>query len=505
MEKIFAEQNDRNKLEEKREKAISFPKVEIPEKLKNGFPEGYKPWLSGWSFTDKELEEKTEITNPDGTKEEIFKMLTLDVSISKAAWAEEMNAIEDPEERNKKIKESYPCPNKCASCYERNADSDNKIVTWEQNVKIIDKACELGLKTVKFLGPGEVINDPDLFKYLDYFEKKGLNFLIFTKPAILMDDKETQKVFNMSSDEFCKKIANYKCVRLLMNFMSADPETEISMVSPEEESFRESFVKNRNKAVEVFTKLGINDDPFNQRLALICAPVLKNKMVNVRDENGLPIVDDNKKPLKKFQKGNIDEAFNIFKWGTERNIPVVIAPTMVSGGCAKSQEEVRDENFKEVDLVGLWADIYDWLDEKGIKHLEELEQEGVAPYAGFSCDQFISGMFIRKDGRIQACPGNEDEPFRYDKNIAKNIDNLPLIWKNNMGYKWREKIVKGIKNGLRKREVGCPAKQSGIAIDEKTGKPLIKEGLGSFPEDFNRKVLRMAYNLRDRRLINESI
>lgn len=173
-----------------------------------------------------------------------------------------------------------------------------------------------------------------------------------------------------------------------MNFTSADPETEIKMVAPKDPDFAKTFVDNRNKAIELFSKYGMNDDPDNQRLALICAPVLKS---------------------------NIDEVSDIFKWGTKRNIPVVVAPTMVSGGCSESQEEVKDADFKEKHLVDLWADIYSWLIKEGMMTLEQLKKEGVAPYAGFACDQFISGMFIRKDGRVQACPGNETKDFDIQK------------------------------------------------------------------------------------------
>jgi len=424
-----------------------FPEVPIPEKFQGGFPEGYRPWIAGWSFKPDELKE----TLPDGT----FKMLTLDVSICIEEWAKEMNKIEDPVERDKKIRETYKCPNRCGTCFEKNAKNNGYLMLWEENKKLIDDAYELGLRTVKFLGPGEIVNNPELFKYLDYFEEKGLAFGIFTKPSVLLNEQEAQKTFGMSAEEMCKKLASYKCVRLLMNFTSADPKTEKKMVDPQDEDYAETFFEDRNKAIELFCKYGLNSDPNEQRLALICAPVIK---------------------------ANIDEAFDIFKWGTERNIPVVVAPTMLSGGCSLMLEEVRDKEFKEKGIVGLWTDIYVWLIKNNIITIEQLEKEGVAPYAGFSCDQFISGMFVRKDGNVQACPGNETEEFRYSRNVRE--DNLEEVWKNSMGYKMRTEMVKSGEI----KQLGCPAKQPLIAFDGE-GVPLIDKGSGSFPEDFGEKVI----------------
>jgi hypothetical protein len=104
---------------------------------------------------------------------------------------------------------------------------------------------------------------------------------------------------------------------------------------------------------------------------------------------------------------------------------------------------------------------------------EQIKKEGVSPYAGFTCNQFISGMFIRKDGRVQACPGNETKQFRYSEDIRKS--DLEAVWKESMGYQIRKELVETGKITITQP---CYAKTEGKLIPK-----------GSITEDFYDKVI----------------
>jgi MoaA/NifB/PqqE/SkfB family radical SAM enzyme len=170
-------------------------------------------------------------------------------------------------------------------------------------------------------------------------------------------------------------------------------------------------------------------------------------------------------------KSNADEALEIFKWGSRRNIPVIIAPTMISGE-GKNAPEVSDAVFKEETLVDLYYEIYSWMIDEGILTIEQVEKEGISPYAGYACNQFITGMFVRQDGVVRACPGNDSEAFRYCKDVRK--ENLKDVWTDSMGYKIRDELVK---TGKLSVTTPCYAKTEG---------ELVKAG--SFTEDFYAKV-----------------
>lgn len=418
-------------LKEKHKETI-YPN--IPETFHESFPEGYRPWIDGWSFSVEKLKEK----NENGT----YKLLTLDLSISDDEYVERVNSgpIDTISERAEK---EYKCDIGCKHCFECKTDTNNPLMTFNEVKEVVNEAKKLGLETCKFLGPGELLHNPKLFEILDFFEQENLNICIFTKGIILGNDELAQKNFGITAKELCKKLNDYSKVRLLVGFTSASPETEHTRIRPE----IKDFSQKRNTGLENLAEVGINKDINSQKLALICDPVLKD---------------------------NIDEALDIFIWGTKRNIPVIVAPTMISG---KGQEmpEVTDSDFKERQLVDLYSQVYKWLIESKILTLDNLKKEGVAPYAGFVCNQFISGMFIRKDGRVQACPGNESKIFRYSDDIRKA--DLEQVWTQSMGYAKRKTLIE---NGTMTLTQPCYAKTEG---------ELIMEGKGSITKDFYKSVL----------------
>ena len=68
---------------ESREKHKETIYPNIPETFHESFPEGYRPWIDGWSFSVEKLKEK----NENGT----YKLLTLDLSISDDEYVERVN------------------------------------------------------------------------------------------------------------------------------------------------------------------------------------------------------------------------------------------------------------------------------------------------------------------------------------------------------------------------------------------------------------------------------
>ncbi|MFA5048181.1 MAG: hypothetical protein WC516_04130 [Patescibacteria group bacterium] len=414
----------------KNHKKQIFPNV--PEVFTDGFPKNYRPWIDGWAFSEEQLKSKLS----DGT----YKLLTLDVSISPDDYVKEVNSG-PREEISQRAEEKYQCEIGCRHCFECKTDTNNPLMNFGELKEIMHKAEQLGLESIKFLGPGELLHNPELFKILDYFENEKIKVGIFTKGVILGDDELARKLFSMPAKDFCKKLCNYSCVCLLVGLTSADPETEDQRL----QTSIKNFSAKRNRGLENAARLGMNSDPACQRLALICAPVLLD---------------------------NIDEAFEIFQWGVKRNIPVVLAPTMVSGK-GLDMAEINNDNFKSHDLVNLYVDAYSWLIEQGIMTPNQIEKEGVSPYAGIICNQFISGMFIRKDGRIQACPGNESVAFRYCQDIRH--DDLKNVWTRSLGYALRKELVE---TGRMTLTQPCYAKTEGRLVPK-----------GSIAEDFYQLVM----------------
>ncbi|MBW3004936.1 hypothetical protein KY310_03820 [Candidatus Woesearchaeota archaeon] len=336
----------------------------LPRKV----PEGYRLGVDGWFFSQERLNERLE----DGTR----KLLTLDISISPDEFAREVNKA-PKEELASKVEELYRtiCPRNCSGCFEK-GNIENFLLTFDEVKQYLEQAIELGLEFVKFLGPGELIANPDLFKILDYFKENNIKIGIFTKGAT--DQLAAQH--GLSFEEFIKNICDYDNVRVLADYRA-------------------------HRTIKALVQNGMNADLFRQRMSLQTNPVTA---------------------------ANIDEILAVFKWGTERNIPVCVTPTMVSGRGRKLIDEAQTKGF-QAKLVKLYSDIYKYLINRAVMTREQLEREGVSAYAGTApCNQLSCGMFIRKDGVVQACPGNDGEEFI----IAEDVRKEPLkdIWVNSRNY-----------------------------------------------------------------------
>lgn len=435
-------------------KNINFPNIE--KKFPNGFPEGYKPWIDGLAFTPQELKE----TLPDGA----FKLLTMDIAINPDKYVDEVNAglaeellnrktareltEQEKKELRKRAVLHYSCEIGCEHCYSCGSDIENPLMRKEEVFEVVKEAKELGLKSVKFLEPGELMHNENLFEILDFYEENNIKIIIFTKGIIFGDNELSRKIHKMPSKNLTEKISRYKNTGLIVGFSAFTKEIEEKRIR----SKIVDFCEKRNKGLENLVGARMNENIENPRLFLISAPVLKD---------------------------NIDEALPIYKYGLERNMPVILAPTMISGK-GKNMQEITDDFFKQEELVELYVNIYSYLLDNKIFTFKQVEKEGISPYAGIPCAQFISGMFIRTDGRAQACPGNEGEPYRYAKDIRKT--NLKDVWKNSLGYKLRKELVENNKDLTTQI---CYAKTEG---------DLVQVGSGSIPQNFYNKVLERIKN-----------
>ncbi len=361
----------------------------LPEKI----PKGYRLGVDGWSFSKEKLEERM----GDGTR----KLLTLDISISPDEFVQKVN-LGKPSELADRVDEFYgiTCPNNCPNCFEK-GDVRNYLLKFENIKDYVEQALKLGLESVKFLGPGELIANPNLFKILGYLQERDIKIAIFTKGGILGDDKLARKYQKMDSKELVKRICSYAITRVLIDCRSFDDEKAGRITH----STLSNYAQARDRTIELLVANGMSADLYIQRMSLQTNPVTGD---------------------------NMDEILGIFKWGTERNIPVCVTPTMVSGKGKKLVEKTQMVDFQEK-LIQLYTDIYIYLLERGIMRLEQLRKEGVSSYAGVTpCNQLSCGMFIRKDGVVLRCPGNDYNDFI----IAEDVRKRPLkdIWMQSQNY-----------------------------------------------------------------------
>lgn len=341
-------------------KKLLFPKV---DKKFDRFPKGYVNDTKGWAHSRKDILGKK------------GSLLSLDIDMP-----------------GKGV-----CRLRCGHCFRRSPEfSKIKNMDMDEMHGQLEDAVELGLRSVKIIGPGEPLEDPHLFEFLELLKKMNITPLIFTKGHPIGDDKLAMKRFGIDGRELVARLD--ECgVSILLGTTSFHPETEDSIVG------RKGYHATRNETILRLVEAGFNDfiPGVATRLAFIGTPAT---------------------PL------NIDEMFEIYTWAKSRNIQPVLAPTMIAGKAHGCMDELMVD---EKELLDLYVKINLWALEKGMMTFEELEEQGIAPYAGAApCNQIAGGAFLRGDGKLLRCPG-DDYTILGDVREQK----LEEIWKNSENVK----------------------------------------------------------------------
>lgn len=396
-----------------------FPNVRPILPPKGQIPHGYRLMVYKWSFPEERIGETVEI---DGQR--VKKMLTFDLNIPEAGFAEKVNAFpQGSKEAKLAFVKNYPCPHACPGCF-NNAELTNPIMTLPEVMHVVNQAKDLGLESMKFLGPGELLANSQLFHILDELAKRNIIAGIFTKAAIMGNDQLSQHYHGISSEELTRRLAAYPNTTFLVGARSFDPAMENRFIPQNLHEIRERFNYHeaRNLAMERLCGLGMNGDLMHQRLEIACAPVTSE---------------------------NLEGALEMYQWGTERNIPVVLPPTMVSGKGHKLEKAAAEVKF-ENDYISLAVEVYTWAIERGVMTLDQLYHEGAASYIGIApCNQLTHGLYLHYDGQVWRCPGNDTPDFI----VHSNIRTAPLvdIWKNSKNY-----AVNQFNNGCVKDGISLP-------------------------------------------------
>lgn len=328
------------------------------------FPDNYVNDVNGWAF------DKATIEANKGN------LLTIDIDFG-----------------------SY-CSLNCPACFrKKNAvDEVSHELKFDDIVDVILQAKKLGLRSVKFLGAGEPLENPEILEMLRFIKSQDLIPLIFTKGQTIGDDNLVSKYFGdfgiTTGKELVKEL-NRCNASILLSFNSFDDEVQSKLVGGSR-----SYMNIRNRALKLLTEEGFNNSN-PTRLALINSPLTKS---------------------------TIGEAFEIYKWGRLRNLYTIITPSMVSG-------RAKGNGWKKItplenEIIKLYVDIYKFNIETGLQTLEQIQAEGISSYAGcHPCNQVATGMYVTLNGKVLSCPGTEES---FEGNYwEKSIND---IWENSENH-----------------------------------------------------------------------
>jgi MoaA/NifB/PqqE/SkfB family radical SAM enzyme len=317
----------------------------------------------------------------------------------------------------------------------------NRIMSLDDTLAVVDQAIDIArsegheFKSVKFLGPGELLMSPQLFQIIEEYRKRGIQFNIFTKGALLGSDDLAYRFQGITALQLTDRLARQDNVGLLVSFQSFNEELQDSLVTSKDNLGRteglQGYSRIREQALQNVFNSGFYNRGRTNRICIINAPIIPK---------------------------NIDESFDIYKFFVERATPVVMTPSMLSGkGCGAYRITKEQKEQFQNKLVELYARIYAFNVSKGIQTEEQIKREGIASYVGAEpCNQVATGLYIRANGVVQMCPG------RFDKEtVYENVQEVPLneIWQSSPN---RRLGINDPQNLLNNR---CPAKD-GRAFDQ---------------------------------------
>jgi len=376
-------------------KKILSTKIQVVfnENNKKVFPDNYINNVKYWGNISKE---KLHSCLPDGTA----KLLTLDLDVGDE------------------------CSLRCPHCFRRDSrfDKCTNPLTYDEIIKYVKDAKELGLEEIKILGRGEPFQNKDFLKFLREMTKLDLGVSVFTKGFVIGDDNLV-KTYNShyginTGKELVKELYKLK-VSILLGFNSFDKEVQENFVGACN-SVIKNYTELRDRALILLCNAGFNKYVAEEatRLAMIAAPI---------------------KPE------NINEVFEIYKWGRLRNIYILSCPTTISGkGIDEFNRAIetyrRDTNnspyLKYVsELERLYTSIYSWNIQTNLISKKLFTIDIISLYPGCHvCNQVAAGFYLNLSGQINQCPGRCDQTTIFCSNI-RDAKSLKEVWVNSLNYK----------------------------------------------------------------------
>ena len=108
----------------------------------------------------------------------------------------------------------------------RSTGGHNQIMSLDQTMNVIDQAISIAqdeghdFRSVKFLGPGELLLNKQLFTIIEEYYKRGVTLNIFTKGALLGSDKLSREYHGISALDLIDKLFSCENIGLLFSFQS---------------------------------------------------------------------------------------------------------------------------------------------------------------------------------------------------------------------------------------------------------------------------------------------
>ena len=289
--------------------------------------------IAGWIFSDKEIED----AGKSGS------LIHLDYEFGRA------------------------CSLRCAYCFRTEDERDGeKPMPFEKWESVLRECKDLGLKSVKLLGQGELTEHRDFLRAMETISNMGITPLLFTAAHIFADDEKCMRIHGMTGQQLADRLYEMGA-SVMVKVNSFNPEIQDGIVRVK------GYTEKRNKGLERLLKAGFaKHNP--TRLGLEVA----------------------------MMKPDAAELIDIYNLKFLLNVYIDLDPFMPCG--LTKEAEKLDFEFDIDEKMEIYKTVY----RNNIKY--GMPFRGISPYAGGQvCSQLGYGLYINLYGKVYACPGAEKQ------------------------------------------------------------------------------------------------
>ncbi|WP_038976555.1 radical SAM protein [Bradyrhizobium japonicum] len=246
------------------------------------------------------------------------------------------------------------CPFNCFHCF---TEKMKKTLSLAEIKNVIDQLADLNTHTIDFVGEGEPTIDKDFFEIVEYTASKNIQPVVYTEAATRLRNKEfAMRLFN-SGASVCPKCDSLYNAEY-QNWVVGDK--------------RGSYFDQRNEAIQLLMECGFN---------------------KVHDDGTTRMGFD-----MVVSKRNYHEVESTLRYCRDNNLWIIFVFYLTSGRSAKDtfdkELEVTEAQKAEIRQTVRRVDAeYDY-------HHNIWNN-----FATARCIEFVQ---IFGDGRVSACPGNEN-------------------------------------------------------------------------------------------------
>ncbi len=261
------------------------------------------------------------------------------------------------------------CCLNCIYCYRTLDQRDDDpvshrhkpLLAFSEWKRVVDQAVELGAQSVKLIGGGELMEEPDFREAVQYLASKGLTTVLFTAGTVLGDASLCQRLYGMSPSALARWMHDDlgMSVFLKMDAMDADLQDEIAGLS--------GYAVIRDRAFQVLLDAGFNNH----------SPTRLGLEVNVG-------------------RRNLHEIMKIYELRVTHNVYEDVVLSMPCDVYYRNTDyDITLDQKKD-----LFRKVYAFNRQHGIPF------DHVSPFmGGLECTQLGNGLYVTNRGDVYHCPG----------------------------------------------------------------------------------------------------